>query len=335
MAYKLISNSQYQGTCGKCKLAYYKGDAIYWERGKSPTFHARCYKGEPAPRDVTTVPVDKSTGMVPFNIDVAELKTLMLRAIAGDVSFLKMDGNRSRLRDQIKRSETPDSWRGFHNAELESWIKTGYKSEVFQDLHDFSPPLRKRRRMIYAEEGEMQIDLAMGGFDMPFTQWTKQDRVPGLSVDVRLDFSGSTSGETVVQYERFVARMLFTLVSEGIDLDVNVILGTKGSGTVDSRKYAIRVNVKRENEATDFARWAVMVSPAGLRGMLFLAVILACDKAGEVCNSGYGQPVSPDKWDMVFQPETRKLTIECPKSPRGFPESDMNEKLRTVISQFH
>jgi hypothetical protein len=333
--YKLIS-SQYQGKCGKCGNPYFKGDAIYWERGKqSPTFHARCYKSEPAPRNVTTVPVDKTTGMVPFNIDVSELKALMIRAIAGDVSFLKMDGNRSRLRDQIKRSETDDGWRGFTNSELESWIKTGYKSEVFQDMHDFSPPLRKRRKMIYADEGEMQIDLAMSGFDMPFTQWTKQDKVPGLSIDVRLDFSGSTSGATVVQYERFVARMLYTLESEGIDLDVNVILGTMGSSTVSHRKYAVKVSVKRENEASDFARWAVMVSPAGLRGMLFLAVILACDKSGEVCNSGYGQPVSPDKWDMVFQPETRKLTVECPKSPREFPESDMSEKLRTVISQFH
>jgi len=345
--------SKYPGRCAKCGNAISRGDLIYWERGNRSIFHSGCFGSSPEPKieprgqwspqdqvrsqgDVKTPEIKLAepakAGQWDFTINIADLKARYREVLTGDTSCL----NAANLQASSGAHLTnPTSWNGFTRDQMLGWLKNGYKTEAFQDLHEMSPPMRKRRKMIYQDEGEIQVDLALSGYDQPFLAWTKRESAPGLSIDVVMVFSAFVSSDVIADYQRWIARALYTLETEGIDLEVN--LATINGGPFSDRNrdenVTVRVNVKKEQEASDFNRWSVMFSPGGYRGLVFMAQTLGAMHHDKVMNSGYGA-VRSKKWDIEFNPETRKMRITCDAAGSRFPAEEMSAKLRAILQQF-
>jgi len=270
-------------------------------------------------------------GKYDSTFDITEIKGLMLDALNGDYKEWKLQSGPSGYEiDRPGSFATGGDWSGFKPDEMRDWLAHGFKSEAFRDLHEMSPPIRKRRRAIFDEDGELDIDMALMGHDTPFQNWTKRESAPGLSIDIGMNLDCSVNSEVISEYERWVGRMLYTLETEGIDLDVNVVVNTSDLIVGVHDTVTTRIKVKREQEATDFSRWSVMFSPGGYRGLMFLAMVTGCNRHGKVAQANLGYPPQ-GKWDLKFDPETRKLIVDTPKSPYNFPADEMTEKLRAVI----
>jgi hypothetical protein len=331
--------SKYPGKCAKCGNTIHRGDAIYWQKGSRSIFHEPCFglespKPQPSPTGIDPgigKPEPIKAAKYDFQIDIAELKKRMVQLLKGDESFIRNPRNRKESKDA--GISEPTSWNGYNKQQMLDWIASGFKSEAFKDLHEISPPMRKRRKMVYAEEGELQVDLVLSGFDQPFIQWTKRETAPGLSVDIETSFSAGMDNRVIAEYQNWIARMLYTLETEGIDLDVNIANRVRGGISGDTGENTTRINVKREQEATDFSRWSVMFSPGGFRGLMFLAKVIGADHHKAVINSNFGIPIG-NSWDLQFDPETRKLRVLCNRAATDFPASEMTEKLRTILQTF-
>jgi len=331
--------SRYPGKCAKCGNTIHRGDLIYWQKGSRSIFHEPCFglespKPQPSPAGIDPgigKPEPVKPAKYDFQIDIADLKRRMVQILKGDDSFLK--DRRNRVQAKEAGISHPTDWNGYTAPQMLEWIAGGFKSEAFKDMHEISPPMRKRRKMVYAEEGELQVDLVLSGFDQPFIQWTKRETAPGMSIDVEVSFSATVDNKIIAQYQNWIARMLYTLETEGIDLDVNIANRTSESIAGDHGQNTVRVNVKREQEASDFSRWSVMFSPGGFRGLMFLAKVIGADECGAVINSSFGRPIGSG-WDLQFDPEARKLRVMCNRVPKDFPASEMTEKLRTILQTF-
>jgi hypothetical protein len=331
--------SRYPGRCAKCGDSIQAGDEIYWQRGSKAIYHVRCYGSEPAPTapPITLSDDEKVNGRLESTFALSDVKDELRRVLDGNYSQFQNQESAGYRAYKLSDSDSianPSRWHGYTKDEMLEWLKIGYRADAFQDIHEIAPPLRKRRKYIYADEGEMQIDLVLSGFDFPFRQWTKRENVPGLSIDVSMAFSAHVSESVIGAYQKWIARAVYTLETEGIDLDINVINTVTGIFPDDGGKPVVtRINVKRENEATDFANWSVMFSPGGFRGLMFLAKCMHARKRGTYALTGLGRPQG-EAWDLKFNPDTRQITIVNHARASNFPADEMQEKLYAIVHNF-
>lgn len=325
--------ARFPGKCAKCGNRYAKYELIFWEKGNRATFHSLCYGTKSVDEQVKetqVTPTAANGNGDTMTISVAELKELAVDVLNGKRGELT-PANMATAEDNLAGG----TWAGFDPDSLRDWIRNGYKAKAFQNMQAESPPIRKRRKMIFADEGEMQVDLALSGFDTPFISWTKRESAPGLRVDVQANFLSDVSADVIEQYQTWVARLLYTLESNGFDLEVNVFSVAVGyMGRHYDRKGRVTVNVKQAGKISDFSRWSVMFSPAGFRGLIFAARNLQCSRMGLTCDKGMGQSVAP-RWDVEFDDKTRHLTIRTDRHARNFPEQEMDLKVRAFISKYH
>lgn len=188
-------------------------------------------------------------------------------------------------------------------------------------------PTRPRRKMRFDEEGELQVDLALSGHDMPFLNWTPRKRQAGLKLQVELATRGSTSAETLTDYARWTSALIAGLQERGFDLQIDVVSRAKGLvGSAD--QVDLNVRVKRFGRKSDLKSWGAIFSPGGFRSLIFLGRILACEANGVACR-GMGGSFGPD-WGIDFDRKARTLTIKCAAISERFPAADMDAKLAAL-----
>lgn len=264
-------------------------------------------------------------------INYGELKQLYIKAVEGK-RICKRNSNESKLRDLVRGWQTRSRFYGPSSKQMIEWLHKGYVEKGLT-LDPPIDPVRKRRRLQYGDEGELQLDLMWSGHDYPFLQWTKREIMPGMRVDILYNFQAGTQVNVIIDYCRFVLRSLVALESAGIDLEVWISSDSSNifSGSWTDTLYN-HVQVKKEGEQTDYLGWSAMISPGGFRHLMFLDYVVSSDSLGKDVSGGLGRAVNmPGSWKVSFDPQERFLRFYCPWHPYDFPEKEMETQLREVI----
>lgn len=257
-------------------------------------------------------------------LEYGEVKDMFLTAAAGRNPLPEQPYMATLLATwPHKHPEGRSNWHGATVGEMAEWLRHGYHvGELLADLGH--APTRKRRRLRFDEEGELQVDLALSGFDYPFLTWEQRERKPGLAVVVEIGFLGNAAAQAIADYGRFVARTIATLETAGYDLDAQVTSRAAGCLHVPD---GLRVNIhlKRENEASDFAAWSAMFTPGTHRMLVFGARALAAERLGLKLKGAGGSTMSG--WGIRWDADTRTLTFTCDSRGHEFPEQDIAARL--------
>lgn len=316
-----IMISRYAGKCRKCGNAIPAGERVQWQgKGRGVIHYPSCQKSEPEAKQKTQ---DGRLVQFPFG---------ELREAYMNPNFRHArPSNNSRL-DECKRIHWADaSWAGCSIAEMQGYLQNGYKVEQLGSPPTDLLPKRKRRRLLFTEDGEVQVDLALSGFDYPFLEWEKRERKPGMRVNIGLAFSCGTDTAVVAAYETWCARMLYTLEEIGYDLEINVSVPVTSMSNQSNERTDVLLKVKGENEASDFTQWSALFSPGGFRHLGILSMQLASDKLGEDCTGFHGYPVK-DEWGIEFDSDQRTMKVQCSSGSSQFPEAMMTERFTQIMS---
>jgi hypothetical protein len=225
------------------------------------------------------------------------------------------------------------SWRGATNAQALDWLKSGYRVPGLEGVDSTLIPGAPKRKIRFAEEGdEMLIDLVWSGVDEAFMTWDKRNTKPSLKVEINISFSASVSATTVNAYQSWVARMLQTIDSFGLDMQVDLISPGRGQWADDYQSiHTVAIRVKESGEASDFGSWSPMFSPAGFRHFTFLGIIKCADIHGKDVSGGLGFPVFSDAWNVSYNAETQTLSVGNKNGRSDFPEFEMTQKFIAVM----
>lgn len=265
-------------------------------------------------------------------LEYNDLKEGYIKSVKGE-SVCSSGENNKHIQELVSSWRHKSNFYGPSSEEVIFWLHNGYRQPGLT-LDPPIDPIRKRRRLKFAEEGELQLDLMWSGHDYPFLQWDQREVMPGINVEIRVNFVASTNVDVIIAYNRWILRALIALEEAGVDLEVN--LSTK-STSMFKRGYEQlhqNIRVKKVGEQTDFLAWSPMLSPGGFRHLVFLSYIVASDMVGKVAANGLGRGTNQgDKWAVVFDNETGKLKFQCPWAPYDFPETEMEMQLRDVLNQ--
>lgn len=261
----------------------------------------------------------------------ADLKEAYIKAVAGE-DICKRSSNNSKIRQLVSGWQRKSTFYGPNSKQMIEWLHKGYVQKGIT-LDPPIDPVRKRRRLKYGEEGELQLDLMWSGHDYPFLEWTKREIIPGMRVDVLYNFQAGTDVNVIIDYCNFVLRSLVALESAGIDLEVWISSDSSNifTGSWNDTLYN-HIQVKKEGEQTDYLGWSAMISPGGFRHLMFLDYVISADDLKKDVADGLGRAVNmPGSWKVTFDPQERFLRFFCPWLPRNFPEKELETELREVI----
>jgi len=325
-----IIKSKYFGKCRVCKSPYFVGDSVFWQKGIRGVTCLECRVASPAP--IANSTPEPKEHLETFVVEWADLKE-KTRALLRGEKVCQRVGNQNIAEEHTSQLSEFDSWRGYGKNDLSRWIERGFSLPGL-DMTNPLIPIREKRRLIFAEEGEeLHLDLAYSGIDEHFSLWTKRETIPGLAIRINHSFASSMSANVVNAYFSWLCRALYALETSGVDCDVTMVNSVNelwGAWGSEKRTNTV-IRVKRENEATDFSSWSPMLSPASLRSLGFVAMCLHGDAAGQTVNASLGSPKS-HSFSVKWNEETRLLEIDC--TPHGiyeFPETDMTAQLHKAL----
>jgi hypothetical protein len=220
--------------------------------------------------------------------------------------------------------EFPKSFAGCTREEMRGWIDDGYLAAGMK-LKPVTNT-RPRRKMRFAEEGELQVDMALSGHDTPYLTWGKRTRTPGLKLKVELAVRASTPAAVLKDYAEWLAALVAGMQGKGIDLEVDVVSRAKGVVKDSPQQVDVGVRVKRFGRKSDLKSWGAIMSPGGFRHLIFLARIMACEAHGKVASPGFGASFGP-AWGVDFDEKARTLTVKCAAVSAEFPREEMDRQL--------
>lgn len=340
---------RYACKCKGCGNTVEAGTSAYWKKGQG-TFHVQCRDSDAAntandapasPPPPPLVASHVEDGMTVSVIDWGELQSRFLKMLetrSAAKAGVRGKGNQRTLNFLRKKWEDAgsDSWYGANLTDLKAWIARGFKVEGLRNIDANLLPTKERRKLRFSDEGELQIDLALSGFDYPFQKWDKRESRPGMSVEVDVNFNAGFGSGIVTAYTTWIAKAMAAIETSGIDLDVNIKLVTRSEFN-DHKGESLKtlIRVKKENEASDFVRWSALVSPGGFRILGFAAEVFAGDNIGWYeAHNGLGAAVTGHAWDVKWNDEKRVMQIDCSNSyGQEFPHEEMTCKLREIMAK--
>jgi hypothetical protein len=331
---KVIS-LRYSGKCRKCGKMISAGNRAYWHGGRRGISHYPQCDIETEDRK----PEKPKKSERAFIIDWGRVRETYLALIEGRKTpsdVCKRRNNQSVLQSNLDRWTSTDGprWTGASSNDMKTWIRSGFHVPGIENASPELIPTRQRRKLKFSEDGELQLDLALSGFDYPFLEWEKRERKPGMKIEVGMCFASSTDAPVVVAYERWVAQLISTLEEFGYDLEVNIVSPVDNSWIGNPGREKTIIRVKRENEASDFSEWSALFSPGGYRHLVFLATIMGADENGQDITTGLGTCFTT-AWEVSLDGDTRVMEIGNPMTPRDFPEASMSEKFISLVQAKH
>lgn len=268
--------------------------------------------------------------MITHSIAFGELKQIYIDAVE-EKTVCKRIRNQSKLTGLVNSWSRKSNNYGPSSKDLIGWLHNGYKIEGFT-LEPPVQPVKKRRRLMYADEGELQLDLAWSGHDYPFLAWTQRETLPGMKIDILYSFQWGTKVEVIIEYCRFVLRALIALENAGIDLDIGIGAELSNCFSNSRENGYFRVVVKKEGEQTDYLGWSAILSPGGFRHLMFLDIVYGADSKKMDVSYGLGHGTNgSNPWAIDYDVDTRTLKFTTPYHPYNFPEKEMEMQLREVI----
>jgi hypothetical protein len=295
-----------------------------WHGKGNGSAHLECEKNtQPKRTDVPSETV----------FQYAELRQDYIRAMGcNGREILERSENYSRWNDLSQDREKENNWAGSTNAEMLNWLNNGYQVPGLDGVDSTLIPGAPKRKLRFAEEGdEMLIDLAWSGVDEPFITWDKRMTKPSLQVKISTSFSATIPARIVNAYQSWIARMLQTIDSFGLDMQVDLISPGIGQFRGIDSKHTVITRVKDSGTATDFANWSPMFSPGGFRQMTFLAIIQSADRAGKEVGYGLGRPTDCHEWKLKYDSDTNELTVTNNNDGSDFPEFLMTQSLIAIL----
>jgi hypothetical protein len=263
-------------------------------------------------------------------MDWSELRKLVEASVNdSDTNFLKRSHNREKFADH---TQEVGSFHGYTRNQLKEWLREGYRTSAIENLGDFSPPLREKRRYIFQEEGEeIFVDRALSGEDNFMGDWTQRDRIPGVAIEAEIMFSASTRAEVVNAYNAWLCKAVFALESAGIDCQVTLKFSSQNAIKSGEMAHTI-VRVKQENESADFMTFSPMLSPGALRTFGFSAMVCHAESRNMDIGTGFGRGHNGGGWEVEWDNDSRILKIGCPyMQPASFPSESMDAKFRVAL----
>lgn len=333
--------SKYSGKCRNCKTPHLAGDPVFWTKGVRGVLCESCAKTETIGKPLVSTPSNRRGHVfetasdlfgkeTEWQIDWSELRDICLDVISGK-SVCKLGSNNAEIAEAMQGG----TWAGYTLPDVERWLRSGYQVPHLI-LGDPPVPIREKRRLVFREEGdEFHYDLAMSGDDNYFSEWTKRENIPGLSIVATIGFRGGVDQSVINAYLSWICRSVYSLEENGVDCQVSLAVET--SGTFRGADYQTRrsiVRVKKENEISDFAFWSAILSPAGTRGFTFAARACNAEFHGKSVSSGMGSS-RDSQWGVKFNSATRTLNITQDSTGRtySFPEEDMTQKLHEALKE--
>lgn len=338
-----ILTSRYAGKCAKCGISYKPGDTIYWNAQGSKGrkgIHISCRNQEipesPKPESPTTGDSHVVSGDHPyraFSIDWGDLKAKMQSVISGKPLKTNLESHSRMFSEYLNRDNR--SWTGYSPEDVKRWLDRGYKLDGLS-FENPPIPIREKRRFVFVEDDgdEFHIDRAYSGDDAIFSEWTKREVIPGLALEAEICLSAATSHTVLTSYFQFLCRSIYALEKTGLDLQVSLKMSVTGLYQKSPSIHSTLIKVKKENEATDFASWSAMLSPASLRAYGFCAMVLHADSENSQASSSLGSCNVPglDDWDIRWNPARQVIEIIAKQHrATSFPAEAMEIKLREAI----
>lgn len=225
-----------------------------------------------------------------------------------------------------------NNWYGCDSKQMAEWLRQGYRSDKLI-LYPPIQSIRKKRKIKWGEEGDLQYDLAISGYDYPYIDWEKRPIMPGMKVEITAGFSSGVNSNVVVSYYRWILRALVALESDGIDTEVWLSsTHTNVFNRFPDDRLAQKFLVKKEGEQSDYLSWSPMLSPGGWRHLGFMMIIIDSDLSNRDAVSSLGRAINtPNSWHVGYNPETMTLSFSCPYNATSFPEEEMEIKLRELL----
>lgn len=260
--------------------------------------------------------------------DYAEVKAKWLSLYNGD-SWKSQPGMESAIQN-YRKGQPNASWYGATPDQMAEWLRNGFTSPEFPVGDDYMPR-REARRMVFGEEGELDLTLAWSGHDYPYLDWERVERKPGIRIIADLDFNGMVRPAVIAEYGAWLAGLLSGLETMGYDIELD--LRTRGNNFTHSDPntvYNIICRVKRENELSDFAEFSPLFSPSGFRMLIFTMFGMAMDSVGYQINGGLGRAVG-NAFTANYDADTGTLDIRTNSTSSSFPMEDMTARVNAEI----
>lgn len=341
---KLIT-SRYAGKCRSCQTPYLAGSKVGWQKGIRGALCEHCFDSqspaipnEPKPN---YIPVAGEFGMIvpatkepEFSIDWSELKEFVSTVLANNVAPNFRAASVRAINQFLLNMNS--HWHGYTLAQLRDWLANGFQSAEIHGLEEFVPPIREKRKFRFDEDGdEFHFDMMLSGDDKPYSEFTKRDAIPGISLDILVSFASTTSAEIVNAFNVWLCKVAYSLESAGVDSEIVFHYRLRGTyrQTKDNGLQNTYIRVKKENEVVDFTSFSPMLSPASYRTFALMAYILHGESRKWDITMGMGRGDNSIPWGVNYNAENSKLEITVERMATSFPEEEMNEMLRAALRE--
>lgn len=342
---KLIT-SRYAGRCRTCQRPVQKGEEVYWAK-RQGSHHKACYKPPEAPLGASG-DSPNGTGRARegglergftlthpvFHISYRELVEKYRRVIKDENAVQDLAPLSSDVLSPLRTSWIAgERFYGCSSEQLLDWVAHGYKPELMKGRIPLPSDKASRRRIRYADSGELDFELAWSGFDYPFRVIEPRPTKPSMRINIAVNFLSHVRSTTVESFLVWCAKIMQRLETDGIDCAVNISKHSTGAFAVDPEsRTQIDIEVKRVNEKFSFASWSAIVSPGGYRHLGFLAIILSAQALDFRCPHGLGR--SPNaSWGVRFDSVTRELQISSDPNASSFPVDLMEASFLAALKQ--
>jgi len=244
-------------------------------------------------------------------IEWAEVKKAFTDAIEDGKMLKGSQPINEKLRQWHNNPTRKDSWEGGSAHQTMQNIRNGYRTEAFAHSAEYAI-LSERRHWTYnEEEGEIDVDRVMSGYDEIFLDREVRESRPGIRLMIEFSFSWTTSAECIAQYGAWVASLITSLESTGYDLvvDVWINLDNLFQGQSYDQRTNVLIRVKQENEQSNFTDWSALFGPTGYRQLGFLAKCLAGQKIGRKVTHSFGHTVGGKDWGVKYDRDTATVQV--------------------------
>lgn len=120
-----------------------------------------------------------------------------------------------------------------------------------------------------------------------------------ITLNKSIDYAGGVSSDTIVDESIKALQIIKKLEAQGYRCNLNIVLGSKDSGT----EFFVKVRVKSANEKLNVSKVAFpLVHPSMLRRLFFRFIEVYPNITKRFVN-GYGRPASADDLRVIFKDE--------------------------------
>jgi hypothetical protein len=239
----------------------------------------------------------------------------------------------------VKMWDENSGFYGGTTDDARTYIRDGYKTSAM--IGEFLPGVLRTRsgeslrgQWIWNDYGdEIDVGLALSGDAQPFRSFESAATLGGMNINALMAFNSGTDFNVIAQYGQWVARLLATCAGAGVS--PGLCIDHYGNGTTHKTDDSlVRIRVKQENDAIDWARYSALFSPIGYRHLCFASLLRASGDPNGLpggIGSDLGRACGPNHnsndWDLGWDHATRTITLWGPTNPREFPADEMTRKL--------